>query len=245
MDLAYLALVSTKDEDEAASPALPSAPILQDTAQISTIGAETSDTVMTTEPESITIAASNEGLASAQPPATTDSQEASQPSDAGSPSVLGKRTNHHLESMDIERRGGTPPSSKATLNDDFVMVESQDTLVGSSPQEVHSTREDITMSSDSQQPIAQETVAESKSQDVALPAVNSDEDTIFVEDVYKLAPPPLPARPERKSTSIVNTNMMFGRQNDVSEAMDNGEEKRMYTCPVPSDLRRFFSDIPD
>lgn len=212
LDLAYLALVSNKDEDEATSPKEVSGASMPTGTEGPQVGAAAMvDTTMADPlkndagPAAIDVA--GEGLIAAQVE-TIPEVEAS-PVSADSPSVLGKRGSEHLDDaeMDVDRqsRGRSEASPEKPKVD-----------------------EDTNMAVDgqaAQPPLTEEPAAFV----IAIPEVVEAAQPLSTQgekipDSETPAPPPLPPRPPaqaRKATAVANSTMMFGKQNDVSEAMDN------------------------
>lgn len=220
-ELAYLALVSTRDEDEATSPALETGP--------STVEAQAG--LANANPDQINLSSDHngvggDGLILSQPPMHSPDGEDKNPARLGSPSVLGKRSNDHLEPMDIDRpspaagtsaEGGTTQGSSS--EGDFVVVDRD--MEQQSPIEQTNATEagrgvEAGLTSQETQSVEMETALPPAEQAQA----GSGESMSSTKPASSA--PPLPPRPEQKRKStIVSTNMMFGRQNDVSEAMDN------------------------
>lgn len=203
LDLAYLALVSTKDEEEATSPK--EAPV----STMSTVPAD-GQTIVAFNTGSTPIDGAGEGLLAAQADNVADTTEGGQqesitsPASAGSPSVLGKRSSEQRDDAEMEVDRSGRGRSEASL-------------------EKGKDGEDTVMQSDA--PAEAEQVA-------GVPEATGEEGSkaksapdIEMDQVPPLAPPPppLPPRPAqaRKATVSTNSTMMFGKQNDVSEAMDN------------------------
>lgn len=199
-DLAYLALVSSKDEETASLPPAEQPTTSGEETKENGNGAETkvdSEAAMPFINQVTASAAEGEGLAAAQ-----SANNASRDQKLGSPSVLGKRTSDHFDEdtgqMDIDTDG---PAAKT-----------------SSPEPIEKSEQTSRdRSGDATGMVAQngedgvvEIVAEYQARTASLPQG---------EEPKARSPPPLP--PRTASTTIAETNMMFGRQNDVSEAMDN------------------------
>lgn len=188
--------MSSKDEDALASPAPAKAASFQGAPNANDF--TSSDMTVdgeTTMPAAIDTTGS-EGLAAAQSP-----EEVSEEEKLGSPSVLGKRNSDHFEDdaaqMDIDSTGS---ATKISSPEAIEMVPQADPSSSTSEGNlVAQTGEDGVM----------EIVPESQAR----------KSSTLKEADKSRTPPPLP--PRTPSTSIAATNMMFGRQNDVSEAMDN------------------------
>ena len=178
---------------------------------------------MTAEPE--VVDPTKEGLAVAQPVS------------ADSPSILGKRNSDHLSDniMDIDRADTSSPE-KILDEDESISADPKEKASLLVPPPVASPSieaQDLGVSSSHKSSVENpyiEMIAKPGIDGVMEILPNTDEQaqrvSILSDD--KEVAPPLPARPpqNRANTTIANTNMMFGRQNDVSEAMDNG----MYDC---------------
>ncbi|KAK9899710.1 cysteine proteinase [Cystobasidium minutum MCA 4210] len=199
-DLAYLALVSSKDEDALASPALQPAPALSggeapnttDGAEMAIDGEPIDQTVKANTADQV----GTEGLAAAQSAEIDTAAEK-----VGSPSVLGKRNSDHFEDetaqMDIDPNASTRKTTSPEAVESALAASASSS--GGEGDLIAQAGEDGVM----------EIVPESRARKASIPAPQNAPGT----------PPPLP--PRTASTSIATTNMMFGRQNDVSEAMDN------------------------
>jgi len=190
-----LALVSSKDEE---TSSLPASNQTATSATQATAGNEAPGIEMTIDGEAVPQALDGvvpdaEGLAAAQSVDTSD-----QDAKVGSPSVLGKRTSDHFDEdagqMDIDTEN---PSVRTGSPEAMEVV-------------ACAAKDNNTSGSDM--------VAQNGVNGVVeiLPETQGNEPR--AEDKAH-SPPPLP--PRTPSTSIAETNMMFGRQNDVSEAMDN------------------------
>jgi ubiquitin carboxyl-terminal hydrolase 25/28 len=200
-DLAYLALVSSKDEDVSSQPhgkegnTSETKPVESGTEKGMKVDGEASATTASAP----TINTSEEGLAAAQTP-----QVAPTEAEVGSPSVLGKRSSDHFDEdlgkMDVDARTPEVATSPKAINSDLPEGANA-ASAGNKGDMIAQPAEDgvieIISASEARQSTGMQVVETSSSQ--------------------KKEPPPLPPR----TPSITETNMMFGRQNDVSEAMDN------------------------
>ena len=210
LDLAYLALVSSKDEDEATSPKeAPIAVMPVGTDVRGAIPTTASPPALAVKDQAIPVDAAGEGLIAAQAHAMPPSDPS--PPSAGSPSVLGKRNSEHLddEEMDIDRqsRSRSAGSPEKTSEETLSKVQQTDATV---------MDVDPSPSGSSERP---ESTVELQQDEIAAKPGGSE----AAEMAVSSQPPPLPPRPEqtRKATTVTNSTMMFGKQNDVSEAMDN------------------------
>lgn len=162
------------------------------------VSAHVSDMKIDNEPEAQTSqsvlmdAQSEEGLAAGQSANVSPGAKK-----LGSPSVLGKRTSDHFDEdggqMDVDERPTVKIGSPEAMADSEQPVDDPVTSTGDM------------VAQDAENGVV-EIVPESQARKPSGPSQQN-------------APPPLP--PRTPSTSIAETNMMFGRQNDVSEAMDN------------------------
>lgn len=193
--------MSNKDEEEAASPKVESS-----NGQLPSISE-----IISTEPQADVPNPTAEGLAAAQPV------------EAGSPTVLGKRNSDHLvQDMEIDAITSRPPPSG----------EDPSTADGArEPPLADTTRkqDENTEGTQSEAFSATQPMPSEKSEElVAKPAADgvieilpSNEDRGGMA-VDKPGPPPLPPRPTaKKSSSITNTNMMFGKWRGEGRGGDN------------------------
>ncbi|KAH7105002.1 cysteine proteinase [Auriculariales sp. MPI-PUGE-AT-0066] len=119
------------------------------------------------------------------------------PSSSGSSSVLGKRLRRSHSAMDLDSQSASPD----TTDDGFIVVSPTESTSASKPKRPVSV---------SGRPASQPM---DTTEELTVPvAAGAD------KEKGKMAPPPLP--PRKKST-IEDSGMMFGRQHDVSECMDN------------------------
>ena len=248
LELAYCALVSSKDEDEAAtSPAAPTAgvmegPLTQQEAGTPTLASLT-PSILDSDPagasSSLAIETTEVGLAAAQAPALAPAPAVGPPAEAlaspmssGSPSVLGKRNSEHLEGsgdVDMESQSHLPRQRSMTAPaSELAEGEKQDADIVMDDAEAGAVTPSTTLVSQHAEPRSTDEESALAIEAASGVAVTLDiATTARTAEEGKLGPPALPPRPEqrRKSTAAsaaVKSNMMFGKQNDVSEAMDNG-----------------------
>lgn len=181
-DLAYLALVSTKDEEDTK--------IASTNADASSMNVDSDVPASSADPR-----AGAEGLAAGQSVDLADRKEKS-----GSPSVLGKRSSDHFEEevaqMDVD---GASPTTRRT-----------------SPEAIGSDLRSLDRGGDKEDALIAQ-AGEDGVMEIIPEGEARKASVLKPEPEEKANPPPLPPR----KTSTLETNMMFGRQQDVGEAMDN------------------------
>jgi len=182
LELAKLALVTSKDEEE-------------DDARTTNSTASTDKTLV--DDASGVSGPPAAGTASDAPAITASLSNSSTGSAASSSSVLGKRLRGSQSAMDVD----SPSQSQVetTEKDGFVVVG-------------HNKGETSTAAPLTAEPAQAPEQSMDTTDDVTPSAAAT------AQDKGKLVPPPLPPR---KNSTIEDSGMMFGRQHDVSECMDN------------------------